>query len=489
MADPKDLDKTNYFYEYGYQELRTMVKLAKGYKIRIVTFPTNATKRIIIDDILVELTPDVPYEGSNDVTDNNVFISEPDDTDYDAFKTGGNLPISYWYNIPQTFDSFENYQVLKDGGFNVVLSNNYEGYTAEYNLKLLDYCSQLDMQFIGAVGVGGWGQRVERQNECFADIDQYITHPNYIAQYCGDEPHSNIFEGYTVWHQAFHNRYHTDPDAAYYNPNAHIYVNLFPCYAGEAQLGTNYEDYVDQWINGMVGIKSVSFDHYPLGKTKGEITLSYYYNLDLIRARTLEKKIHFWMIGNGGYTGSTKFEVTEKEMRWNAWSALAMGSKGFQYFCYWTPVGGDWEQDQYMINNVTGEPTDRYYYAQELNKDMQYFKTLLQCHADGGIMVPTGAYNMVVPRSAYGALTGVVGSDSITGCFRGQDGSYKVLVTHLKPSATGTDTCEVVLRFDDTVTSVTTTYSADGTTETVPVTGGLVTLSFPEGEAYLVEWN
>jgi hypothetical protein len=45
------------------------------------------------------------------------------------------------------------------------------------------------------------------------------------------------------------------------------------------------------------------------------------------------------------------------------------------------------------------------------------------------------------------------------------------------------------LTFDSSISTVTTTYSKDGTVATVPVTDGKVTLTFDEGEAYLVEWS
>ena len=484
LGEGQAFDANNYFYEYGYQEATTMIKLAKGWKIRIVTVPNNDTKRINIDDILVTATPDVPYTGTLDVYENDKKISEPDDTDYDVYKLDGDLPTSFWFAPEKKFDNLETYKMIKDANFNVVLSDNHDYYDAAYNLKILEYCEELGMKYIGKVDGGGWGQAEARQQQCFAQIDQYITHPNYIAQYCGDEPSVSSYTGYSVWHKAFYNRYHEK------YPDKFIYVNLFPSYAGIPQMGgVTYEEYIDRWVNEMTGLKSVSFDHYPLTKTRGVITQSYFYNLDLVRSKTLAKRLHFWMIGNGGWVGSTAFEVPEVDMRWNAWTALALGSKGYQYFCYYTPNGGDWVPDQYMINNQTNEPTERYYFAQRLNHDLQYFKSLLQCHADGGIMVPLGKYNMYEPRSSYGALTSVTGDESITGCFRGQDGSYKVLVTHLQPSVAATGTYNVTLHFDSTVTSVATTFSKDGAKADVAVTDGVVTLSIPEGEAYLVEWK
>ena len=200
------------------------------------------------------------------------------------------------------------------------------------------------------------------------------------------------------------------------------------------------------------------------------------------------------MIGNGGWLGETATTVQRAdEYRWNAWSAIAMGSKGYSYYCYAFPPeykSSDSVDDQRFIVGLDGKPTGNYAFAQELSHDIQFFGSKLnQSHADGGIMTPLGKYVMYEPRREYGKLTSVSGDDSIVGCFRATDGTYQVLVTNLKPSATGGATVSVTLNFDSTVTSVTTTYSEDGTVATVPVENGAVTLTFPEGEAYLVEWK
>jgi hypothetical protein len=202
------------------------------------------------------------------------------------------------------------------------------------------------------------------------------------------------------------------------------------------------------------------------------------------------------MIGQSGTISSKKpFEIQEPEFRWNAWTAIALGSKGYQYFCYWTPYPDPedkWFDDQYMINSVTGEPTPRYYFGQRLNLDIQHFKVLMHCHADGAIMNPLSEYALYQPRSKYSKLMSVSGDRSVVGCFRDVDdaAAFKAVVTHLEPSRDGVvDSFTVTLTFDSSITTVTTTYSKDGTVANVPVADGKVTLTFDEGEAYLVEWS
>ena len=36
--------------------------------------------------------------------------------------------------------------------------------------------------------------------------------------------------------------------------------------------------------------------------------------------------------------GTTPYDVSEGEMRWQVYTSLALGAKGVLYFCYWSPV-------------------------------------------------------------------------------------------------------------------------------------------------------
>ena len=44
--------------------------------------------------------------------------------------------------------------------------------------------------------------------------------------------------------------------------------------------------------------------------------------------------------------GTMPYDVSEGEMRWQIYTALAIGSKGVLYFCYWTPWGAP---SQYFV--------------------------------------------------------------------------------------------------------------------------------------------
>ena len=298
-----------------------------------------------------------------------------------------------------------------------------------------------------------------------------LEHPLYKLLH--DEPNAEMFDYISIYADQYGKDY----------PGKIFYVNLYPCYANPTnQLrASSYEEYVDKWL-ATKNVISVSFDFYPI-KSSHAIRMDYFYNLDLVRAKTLVKRLPFMMIGIGGDDYTTP--LLEEEFRWNIWTAIAYGSKGYSYFCYWTPVGfGN------MMVDREGNPTQYYDYAKNANAAIEPIgKKLLPCHADGVIQASSEIIDSYAPRTSYGPVLKAEGENAIIGCFRQvNDGSYKLFVTNqqiaLKMAATPTTT----IYLDETVKQVDLTYTTDVTTTvTQDVVDGKLTLNFAHGEACLVE--
>jgi hypothetical protein len=169
-----------------------------------------------------------------------------------------------------------------------------------------------------------------------------------------------------------------------------------------------------------------------------------------------------------------------------------MGSKGYQYFCYWTPpAAANCNTEIGFMINLNGERTKYYDYAKELNKDIVAFgKKLLPCHADGIIQVSDYIYELYQQRFSYGPLLKTSGDNAIVGCFRNATtGKYLLLVTGQRTEHVDNTLPTVTLTFDNTVTSVDLLYSADSSSSSQNLVDGTLTISVPHGEAYLVELN
>lgn len=119
-----------------------------------------------------------------------------------------------------------------------------------------------------------------------------------------------------------------------------VYINLYPIYANESQLGTaSYSDYLDQFMN-TVKPEFLSYDHYPIQRT-GEIRSDYYKNFEMAFKAAERDNVPLWPFVCSVNTASNK-RNSLTNMRLEAFSSLAYGAQAIQYFTYVTPSEGDY---------------------------------------------------------------------------------------------------------------------------------------------------
>ena len=496
-------DKSNYTHYPTWFEVKTKMNLIKG---DVIGFEKANPKVngvsdfyggcITIGEVAIEVDPTV-----NEFADDGVG-TEPDDTNYDVYGLG-EFPISYWYTVEPSsyikdgaydYDLTKaRYQEIKDAGINIAL---YYGHAVDRsiaeNKRIHDICAEVGLKFIGNSWAADDATRIQQIKETFGNSE------TYVGELLKDEPGVDEFENLGAFVDAYNVAL----------PDKEVYINLFPEYANAAtQLKTDYEDYINQYLQ-KVETKSLSYDYYGLHKNGG-IFNDFYSNLDLVRSKTLDKRMPFWVITQAGIAGSAKMP-TELEHRWSVWANIAVGSKGISYFCYWTPSGGAYNENGFMID-INGNKNPMYTWVQTINKDINTIgKKLLYCHADGAIMTATKYYplydNNGAGRTKYGPIQAVSGTQSILcGCFRdarkSENGEnykgYKALVMSEMP----TRSVDAYLTLDASVTKITVTHNntsapvdlVDNLSTTVGKIGvaylnGQLTLSIPDGEAALIEF-
>lgn len=147
---------------------------------------------------------------------------------------------------------------------------------------------------------------------------------------------------------------------------AHLaYINLFPTYASNQQLGTHgdtvqaYQQYLDEFI---VQVKPdlVSYDHYQFA-ARGD-TGQYFLNLALVRRSAQRAGIPFLQIVQAcTWTPSMRIPQPD-EMRYLVYTTLAYGAQGISYYVYCHPghTGG--------IALPDGTPTPLYHALKVLNR-------------------------------------------------------------------------------------------------------------------------
>jgi hypothetical protein len=191
----------------------------------------------------------------------------------------------------------------------------------------------------------------------------YKSHPAFYGYFITDEPNASKFErlGAIVCRIK-----ELDP--------AHpSYINLFPTYANEQQLGTaTYEEHVTRYLD-VVRPHFLSFDHYPV--TRSGLRPDYYRNLEIVRRMALERGLDLW-----AFTLVTPHAVypppTIGHIRLQLWSDIAYGAKGLQYFTFATPGGTDYNWGSGLIDKQ-GRPGPAYPLARVVNAEIRRVEGLI----------------------------------------------------------------------------------------------------------------
>jgi len=191
-------------------------------------------------------------------------------------------------------------------------------------------------------------------------IERVKRHPALEAYFLTDEPGAGAFAGLGKLVAYLRAR---DP--------AHLaYINLFPTYANEQQLGVSadaaararvsyptnfagvgtddqtvlrYREHLKRYIE-TVKPGLVSYDHYHFLKRSSDGRPNdgnqYFLNIALIRIAAREAGVPFLNIIQAGDLEKAWRFPNAQEMRWLVYTTLAYGGRGISYFTYWGAPGG-----------------------------------------------------------------------------------------------------------------------------------------------------
>ncbi|MBN1127109.1 MAG: hypothetical protein JXA82_19055 [Sedimentisphaerales bacterium] len=192
---------------------------------------------------------------------------------------------------------------------------------------------------------------VAKRAQLDALIDRVKVHPALEAYYICDEPGAAAFPGLGRLVAYLKER----------DPKHLAYINLFPTYANEQQLGvtaaaaelgrvgypTNlagvepdnkvvlaYQEHLQQYLE-IVKPDLISYDHYHFFRN-GDGP-QYFLNLALIRMAAIESGKPFLNIIQASTLEKVWRLPTANEIRWLVFTTMAYGGRGISYFTYWGP--------------------------------------------------------------------------------------------------------------------------------------------------------
>lgn len=366
--------------------------------------------------------------------------------------------VTYWAGPPLT-DALATQ--LAEGGWNLVWAREAElDVAAKHGLR-----AQLQDPLLTPESL----DNADRRLQLDALIERVRKHPALYNYFLRDEPNAKDFAalGRLV-------AYLRQRDPAHF-----AYINLFPTYATNEQLGTKgdvvtaYREHLRLYVE-TVKPDLISYDHYQF-RADGDGD-QYFLNLALIRECALSAKLPFLNIVQAcSWTPSMRVPNGD-ELRFLVYTTLAYGAQGISYYVYCWPnhVGGMALPD--------GTPTPLYHAAKVLNRHFVAIASELQPLASLGVYhvgsLPPGA----VPLNAEARFRIRPAKPTAAGFVLGYFGLANGPASHV-----------VVVNLDYR-SAVTSELEGPGPLEQfdadqgkwVPVAGASARLEFPPGGGFLL---
>ncbi|MFI5385680.1 MAG: hypothetical protein ACHQ50_06105 [Fimbriimonadales bacterium] len=254
-------------------------------------------------------------------------------------------PIAtYWAGPPITESSAKQ---MKEGGFNLIWCTKEEELDTARRFGLH---AMLQSDLISPEALD--------DPQKLAKLDGFIarvkTNSALYAYFITDEPSAAQFPGLGKLVAYLRGK---DP--------AHLaYINLFPTYASNQQLGVSgdvlpaYREYVHRFID-TVKPSLLSYDHYHFNANgDGD---QYFLNLGIIRQAALDAGIPFLNIVQACRFNGSMRTPTANQMHWLSSTSLAFGAQGLSYFVYfYQPLYDQFKENAGMMTRPDGTPTALY---------------------------------------------------------------------------------------------------------------------------------
>ncbi len=257
-------------------------------------------------------------------------------------------PIATYWAGPSLTDAVA--QQMAEGGFNLVWCGSEKELDVAHRHGLR---GQLTDSLLTPAALDD----PKRREQLDALIARVNKHPALYSYHLIDEPNTSQFPALGKLVAYLRQR---DP--------AHLaYINLFPTYATNQQLGTKgdvataYKEYLLRYVE-QVKPALVSYDHYQF-KLKGDGD-QYFLNLAMIRQAAQKAGVPFLNIVQACTWAPNVMRIPKAdELRYLVYSTLAYGAQGISYYVYAHP-------NHYgSLVNLDGTPGPLYQAVKSCNRE------------------------------------------------------------------------------------------------------------------------
>ncbi|OHB68059.1 MAG: hypothetical protein A2V70_18860 [Planctomycetes bacterium RBG_13_63_9] len=262
----------------------------------------------------------------------------------------------------------------------------------------------------------------EQRQTLDALIDRVRKHPGAYSYYIVDEPSASAFPALGKLVSYLRQR----------DPARMAYINLFPTYASNEQLGTKgdvitaYRQYLRQYVD-VVKPALLSYDHYQF-MTAGDSS-QYFLNLSMVREESHDSGVPWLNIVQASSWHPTARVPVADEMRYLVYTTAAHGAQGISYYVY-TAAG-----HRGGMALADGTPTPIYDAIKSLNREFVAVVTELQplhCRAVyHTAMKEPGCVPLPKEASFQPDASSEPGRGMMLGCFGQREESSHALLVNL----------------------------------------------------------
>jgi len=280
----------------------------------------------------------------------------------------------------------------KNAGFNVLSFTNHDAQPrssenqyyigSKRTLEALKLCEKIGIDAYIAYGAS-WFNRANEgdeyfDNKPFSTYDQYGEYKDIIkGVHINDEPNKETME------QLAKDELIDDFKKVF--PKAKYMINLIPATAVTSRDFADYDEMMKiygETIMSKFETPYVCVDVYPFSNSKNpENMIVYNYNEIAKAAKKYDAETTMILQSSTG--SEFKEALSEADMRWQAYLAIAFGADNLQYYCYSVPTyysedGSTIEGYLYdhCILNQDGTPNQLYYDLKTVNQEIQKFASV-----------------------------------------------------------------------------------------------------------------
>ena len=286
----------------------------------------------------------------------------------------------YWAPYEISEESFKLYQ---DAGLNTMLMINHSGERtsdeqfylgSNRTLKALELCKKLGMKAVlnyndwiaaSVEGEGYYSETPFTQHDVYGEYKDIISGIHIV-----DEPkyeqHFPIYANETLIN---------DFKKAY--PNADYVFNLIPIYSASSYGFTTYENMLEVFGKEVMSHFEkpyISTDIYPFHTKVENVDFYLASNHELLAKEAKKYGAEKTFIVQSATGEEFEETLSEGDMRWQVYVALAFGADNLQYYCYTVPKGREYN---YCMLNADNTPSDVYYHVQKINKEIQSYASVI----------------------------------------------------------------------------------------------------------------